>query len=252
MLEHRILAIRSGRTWPDRNLRNRWPITIVSACRGPGRLPSKETTGSVWGTSVRACLAAWIANLEQHHAIALDAQGRRLGDREFGATQAGYEHLLRWLRDFGIVCAVGVERGLARFLTAGGATVIEVNQPHHHLRYRLGKTDAIDAEAAARNVLACEATTVPKNTTSIVESIRQLPLVRGSAITATLSVAQAAANMQHHSSSTTMTTGLKSRTSRVRVADLAARQPEHRAAPPSGEARHPMMAVQAGGGVARP
>jgi len=129
-------------------------------------------------------------HLEKHHAVALDAQGRRLGDREFGATQAGYEQLLMWLRQFGIVSLVGVEStssygaGLTRFLTAAGVNVIEVNQPHHHLRYRRGKTDAIDAEAAARKVLSGEATAAPKDTTGIVESIRQLRLVRASAIKA--------------------------------------------------------------------
>jgi hypothetical protein len=42
--------------------------------------------------------------------------------------------------------------------------VVEINQPHAHLRHRRGKTDAIDAEAAARKVLSGEATIVPKET----------------------------------------------------------------------------------------
>ena len=36
-----------------------------------------------------------------HHAVALDETGRRLGDRGFPATSAGYADLLGWLRGFG-------------------------------------------------------------------------------------------------------------------------------------------------------
>lgn len=129
-------------------------------------------------------------HLETHHAVALDQHGRRLGDQEFRATQTGYGDLLAWLQEFGQVAAVGVEStasygaGLTRVLTAAGVKVVEINQPHRHLRYRRGKTDAIDAEAAARKVLSGEATTLPKDTTGIVESIRQLRLVRASSIKA--------------------------------------------------------------------
>ena len=44
-----------------------------------------------------------------HHAVALDQTGRRLGDRAFPATSAGYADLLGWLRGFGAVAVVGVE-----------------------------------------------------------------------------------------------------------------------------------------------
>ena len=39
---------------------------------------------------------------------------------------------------------------------------MEVNQPHAHLRRRRGKTDAVDAEAAARKVLSGEAMAIPR------------------------------------------------------------------------------------------
>jgi hypothetical protein len=52
--------------------------------------------------------------------------------------------------------------------------VIEVNRPHAHTRARRGKSDAVDAEAVARKVLAGECTTIPKDTAGIVEAIRQL------------------------------------------------------------------------------
>lgn len=127
---------------------------------------------------------------EVHHAAALDGTGRRLGERAFPATQPGYEQLLAWLRGFGPVSEVGVEStgsygaGLTRFLVQAGVRVVEINQPHAHLRHRRGKTDAVDAEAAARKVLSGEATVVPKETTGAVEAIRQLRLTRRSAVKA--------------------------------------------------------------------
>ena len=129
-------------------------------------------------------------HLQTHHAVALDAQGRRLGDHSFPASTSGYQQLLSWLHAFGSVQAVGVEStasygaGLTRCLLAAGLTVVEINQPHRQLRYRRGKTDAIDAEGAARKVLSGEATALPKHTTGSIESIRQLRVVRASAVKA--------------------------------------------------------------------
>src|SRR5215210_139101 len=125
-----------------------------------------------------------------HHAVALDARGRQLGNEVFPTTRDGYQRMLTCFHQFGRLEAVGIEStgayaaGLTRFLRAAEIKVIEVNQPHPHTRHRRGKTDAIDAEAAARKVLSGEATTIPKDTTGIVESIRQLRLVRASAIKA--------------------------------------------------------------------
>lgn len=62
--------------------------------------------------------------------------------------------------------------------------MFEVNQPHAHTRRRLGKSDPIDAELAARPLLAGKATVVPKQTDGIVESIRQLRVARNSAVKA--------------------------------------------------------------------
>ncbi len=60
--------------------------------------------------------------------------------------------------------------------------VLEVNQPHAHARRRRGKTDAIDAELAARHALGLATEVEPKQTTGIVESIRQLRVARDSAV----------------------------------------------------------------------
>jgi transposase len=125
-----------------------------------------------------------------HHAAALDDRGRRLSECAFPATRAGYAELLGWLRRFGAVEVVGVEStgaygaGLTRALTRAGVRVVEVNQPHPHTRHRRGKSDAVDAEAAARKVLSGEATAVPKDTTGAVEAIRLLRSARASAVKA--------------------------------------------------------------------
>lgn len=125
-----------------------------------------------------------------HHACTIDEQGRRLADQEFRATRAGYRELLAWLRGQGTVRAVGVEStgaygaGLTRSLCRAGMTVIEVNRPHAQLRQRRGKSDPLDAEGAARGVLAGEATQIPKDTTGIVESIRLLKTAHNSAVKA--------------------------------------------------------------------
>jgi hypothetical protein len=67
-------------------------------------------------------------------------------------------------------------------LIAEGVRVIEVNQPHPHLQHRRGKTDTIDAEAAARKVLSGEATGLAKTRDGRIEAIRNLSVARRSAV----------------------------------------------------------------------
>lgn len=130
------------------------------------------------------------SHADTHSVVALDQAGRRLGSSLFPATSAGYRDLHAWLAAHAPVAVVGVEStgsyaaGLTRYLHATGMKVIEVNQPHAHARARRGKSDAIDAEMAARKVLSGEVDTVPKDTTGVVESIRQLKVARASAIKA--------------------------------------------------------------------
>ena len=128
------------------------------------------------------------AHTDTHDAAALDDRGRLLGTRTFQADPAGYRQLLAWARGFGPVAAVGVEStgsyaaGLVRYLRAKDLCVLEVNQPHAHTRRRRGKTDAIDAEMAARHALSLSSPVVPKHTTGIVEAIRVLRVARESAV----------------------------------------------------------------------
>jgi transposase len=80
----------------------------------------------------------------------------------------GYEELVRWLSSFGELAVVGVESsgcyaaGLVRYLRSQGVRVLEVNEPHAHARRRLGKSDPIDAELAARVALAGKADADPQ------------------------------------------------------------------------------------------
>jgi transposase len=123
-----------------------------------------------------------------HVAAALDGVGKLLGTQSFPTTTAGYRALLAWLRGFGTVVAVGVEgtgswgAGLARHLAAQDVKVLEVNRPNRQHRRRRGKSDPADAEAAARAVMAEQATGTPKATNGVIESIRLLRLARRSAV----------------------------------------------------------------------
>jgi transposase len=62
--------------------------------------------------------------------------------------------------------------------------VIEVNQPDKATRRRRGKTDTLDAEAAARAVLSGRASATAKAGDGPVEMLRMFKLVKGSAVKA--------------------------------------------------------------------
>jgi transposase len=127
---------------------------------------------------------------DTHVAVVLDDVGRILDTRMVPATISGYRQLLCWLRSFGALARVGVEgtgswgAGLGRFLEAEGVEVLEVNRPNRQRRRLRGKSDPADAEAAARAVLAGEATAIPKSGTGPVESIRLLRIARRTAMKA--------------------------------------------------------------------
>jgi transposase len=95
-----------------------------------------------------------------NHAAVLDTQGRLLGNQEFLADRGGYQQLLSWLGHHGQVGVVGVEgtgsygAGLACYLLDQQVRVVEVNRPDRRTRRQHGKSDPIDAEAAARAALA--------------------------------------------------------------------------------------------------
>ncbi len=115
-----------------------------------------------------------------HVVAALDERGAELGVESFPATPTGYRHSLRWLRRFGEVHKVGVEgtgsygAGLTRYFQAEGIEVIEISCPNRQRRRSHGKSDPVDAIAAAKAVISGEATIEPKTRTGNVEAIRAL------------------------------------------------------------------------------
>jgi transposase len=127
---------------------------------------------------------------DTHHAAVVLMNGRRIADAEFPASAAGHAELLTWMHSFGVLHAVGVEgtgsygAGLARHLRAAQVQVVEVNRPDRRQRRTKGKSDPLDAYAAADAVLSGRATAVPKAGDGIVESIRALHLARSGAIKA--------------------------------------------------------------------
>ena len=125
-----------------------------------------------------------------HVAVVLTALGGVLAGREFPTTRSGYHAMLVWARSFGSLQRAGVEgtgsygAALTRLLRADGVEVIEVNRPDRSTRRRRGKSDAVDAEAAARAVLAGDATATPKSADGSVEIMRILKIAKDSAVKA--------------------------------------------------------------------
>ena len=135
-------------------------------------------------------------HLELHVAAVIDQTGRLCGTQAFPASTRGYVALVTWAEGFGPVERVGVEgtgtfgAGLTRFVRAYGLAVVEVARPDRSTRRRHGKSDPIDAQAAARATLAGIAATVPKTRDGQVEMIRVLRVARRGAMKARVAAAE--------------------------------------------------------------
>ena len=129
---------------------------------------------------------------DEHVAVAIDGLGGRLGVAlQVPATNDGYAQLLDWATAFAKVHQFGVEGcgsygiGLARFLRRNGHHPVEVTRPPRKGERRLsGKSDAIDAEHAARQVLSGEAVAIAKLADGQVEALRLLKIARDTAVKA--------------------------------------------------------------------
>jgi len=127
---------------------------------------------------------------DTHVAAVIDPLGRHLGQASFDTTVAGFKALFAWATVFGTIGVAGVEgtgaygAGLARFLTAEGVTVVEVDRPDRKARRDQGKSDSIDAYAAARAVASGRSAGTPKTRTGDVESVRVLRVARTGAVRA--------------------------------------------------------------------
>lgn len=125
-----------------------------------------------------------------HVAVALSEHGKRLGDITVAADAGGYEQLLVWARSLGEPRCFGVEgcgsygQGLVGYLRRHDHRVVEAGRPDRRDRRERGKSDTIDAENAARAVLAGKATGVPKTADGTSEMIREIKIARDTAVKA--------------------------------------------------------------------
>jgi len=159
-----------------------------------GALPANRRAGKDDMASLPAVVRQVTVGVDSHKdvhvAAAVDQVGRVLGTTWIPTTTQGSAQLLRWATRLGQVQRFGIEgtgsfaAGLSRWLQQQGYQVVEVNRPNRQTRRRRGKSDPVDAEAAARAVLAGEATTTPKAANGTVEMLRVLRVARRSAIKA--------------------------------------------------------------------
>src|SRR5664279_3504007 len=154
------------------------------------RLRFTTRTGRRMATEQIEVVAGVDTHSNTHHAAVLDPVGRLLGTREFRSEPSGYLELLSWVQSFGRISLIGVEgtgsygAGLTRCLRQHQVRAIEVNRPDRRTRRVRGKSDPIDAESAARRALSGVETVIPKDTNTIVESIRVLRIARTGAVKA--------------------------------------------------------------------
>jgi transposase len=122
-----------------------------------------------------------------HVAVAIDQHGARLGDLAVSADTGGYTQLEQWARALGRIDRFGIEgtgsygAGLTSFLRRCGHRIVECNRADRRARRQNGKSDTVDAEAAARSVLGGTSAIVPKTGDGQVEMIRQIKIARDTA-----------------------------------------------------------------------
>jgi transposase len=120
-------------------------------------------------TASRRVVIGADTHLDTVHLAAISDTGKPLGDAEFPTRPAGYYAAVKWAQSFGTVQIAGVEgtssygAGLTRALLEEGLEVAEINRLNRGARRRQGKSDPLDAYAAARAALASDGLAVPKD-----------------------------------------------------------------------------------------
>lgn len=125
---------------------------------------------------------------DRHVAVALDRLGKLVGEIVIEASAAGYRELEDWTGclaegrqvAFGIEGAGSWGAGLCEHLQMAGWRVVEVERPRRSDR-RSGKSDRIDALAAARRALAGDGISTPRGR-GVLSSLRVLLIARNSAV----------------------------------------------------------------------
>ncbi|MET9031196.1 IS110 family transposase [Nocardia sp. NPDC004168] len=149
--------------------------------------------GSTCSMSSTRCAAPVIyagvdTHADTHHVAIVNEHGKKVADREFPTTSAGYAAIERWVTSFGHLARIGIEGTgsygveLSRYLHDRGHDVAEVARPNRRLRRSHGKTDTIDAYAAARRLLDESGVTAPKMRNGAIESVRALRVARNNAV----------------------------------------------------------------------
>jgi transposase len=104
-----------------------------------------------------------------HVAVAIDELGTVLDARSFSADSGGYTQLLDWAASLGGRLTFAIEgtgsygAGLTSAVRRRDIGAIEVMRTDRRDRRLRGKSDTLDAENAARAVLAGNATAIPKS-----------------------------------------------------------------------------------------
>jgi transposase len=140
----------------------------------PGVHPSRQRLIQRKGditivTASRAVVIGADTHLDTIHVAALSETGKALADAEFPTRPAGYYVAVKWAQSFGTVLRAGVEgtssygAGFTRALQDAGIEVAEINRADRAARRRQGKSDPLDAYAAARATLAGHRLAVPKD-----------------------------------------------------------------------------------------
>ena len=125
---------------------------------------------------------------DSHYAVALDQVGQIVAELSVPATSVGYAELQHWaepLADadelvFGLEGVGSWGAGLFQHLQRTGHPVVEVERPRRRDR-RAGKSDRIDAIAAAKSVLTDERVATPRSR-GILTAVRALLIARRSAV----------------------------------------------------------------------
>lgn len=123
-----------------------------------------------------------------HVAAALDTVAGIVGTLTIPTDSGGFKQLADWASSFGHVIAFGIEgtgsygATLTSFLRRSGHKIVEAGRPDRRLRRLNGKSDTLDAENAARAVLAGFATATPKTADGSAEMIRMLKVAHDQAV----------------------------------------------------------------------
>jgi transposase len=162
---------------------------------------------------------------DTHVAVALGELGGVLGSFTVTADAGGYARLWQWASAWGepVFAVEGTGSygaGLAAFLVAAGVEVFECERPRRRDR-RQGKSDLIDAKAAAKRLLSGERLPRPRGGGGVRDDLRLLLVQRQGAV-----ASRTDALNQLHGITVTLPEGLRCRLRGLhgkRLADAAVR-----------------------------